>query len=241
MIRHPSMHPPLIPAPSLDSANATSAAAEVVTLSRLIDQIDAYLPQTQCTQCGYHGCRPYAEAIAHNQADINQCPPGAEATITALAHLLNRPILPLNPAHGQPQRHKWLAVIDEAACIGCTLCIQACPLDAIVGAARLMHTVIAEDCTGCGLCLPPCPVDCIRMTTVAGRSQAMSAADAQRARQRVQRRQARLAAQAPESPISQAQTAIMPLDATQTEASSNAMAALKQRALAAALAKARAR
>ena len=128
----------------------------------VVDQIDALLPQTQCGQCGYPGCRPYAEAIAGEQADINQCPPGGEAGIRALADLLGREPKPLNPENGE-EKPKTVAVIDEQTCIGCTLCIQACPVDAIVGAAKLMHTVIADECTGCDLCLPPCPVDCIEM------------------------------------------------------------------------------
>ncbi len=128
----------------------------------VVDQIDALLPQTQCAQCGFPGCRPYAEAIARGEADINQCPPGGEAGIRALADLLGRDPKPLNPENGEEQPRR-VAVIDEAACIGCTLCIQACPVDAIVGAAKLMHTVIEDECTGCDLCLPPCPVDCIDM------------------------------------------------------------------------------
>jgi electron transport complex protein RnfB len=125
-----------------------------------IDAIDAWLPQTQCTQCGYPRCRAYAEAIANGKADINQCPPGDKTTINGLARLSNSVGKPLNPAFG---RHKprQLMVIDEDLCIGCTLCIQACPVDAIVGAAKMMHTIIAEQCTGCELCIPPCPVDCI--------------------------------------------------------------------------------
>lgn len=124
------------------------------------DAIDALLPQTQCGQCGYPGCRPYAEAIASGEAGINQCPPGGDATVKALADLLGRPGGQVDRRYGLPKAPQ-LAVIDEARCIGCTLCIQACPVDAIVGAARYMHTVIAEECTGCELCLPPCPVDCI--------------------------------------------------------------------------------
>jgi electron transport complex protein RnfB len=126
------------------------------------DQIDQLLPQTQCGQCDFPGCRPYAEAIAAGQAEINQCPPGGEAGIRALADLLGREPLPLNADHGE-SRPKVVAVIDETACIGCTLCIQACPVDAILGASRQMHTVIETECTGCDLCLPPCPVDCIDM------------------------------------------------------------------------------
>ncbi len=133
--------------------------------SALADQIDSLLPQTQCTKCGYEGCRPYAEAIAAQRAEINQCPPGGHAGIEALARLLGRAPQPLNPANGAevPLR---VAIIDEALCIGCTLCIPACPVDAIVGAARRMHTVIASACTGCDLCVAPCPMDCIHMAPV---------------------------------------------------------------------------
>ena len=127
--------------------------------------IDALLPQTQCTQCGYDGCRPYAEAIAAGEADINQCPPGGDEGVERLAALLGREPKPLNPANGL-YRAPQVAVIDEATCIGCTKCIQACPVDAIVGASKLMHTVIADWCTGCELCIPPCPVDCIALEPV---------------------------------------------------------------------------
>jgi electron transport complex protein RnfB len=125
----------------------------------LADSIDAVLPQTQCRQCGYPGCRPYAEAIAAGRADINRCPPGGEATMRELAQITGFPVKPLDGVSRPPA----VAVIDEPLCIGCTLCIQACPVDAIVGAANLMHTVIAAECSGCELCLPVCPVDCIAM------------------------------------------------------------------------------
>lgn len=131
----------------------------------LADHIDSLLPQTQCGQCGYSGCRPYAAAMATGEADFNQCPPGGESTIRALADLLGREFKPLNPANGQ-ERPRTLAVIDETVCIGCTLCIKACPVDAILGANKQMHTVIAAECTGCELCLPPCPVDCIEMVSI---------------------------------------------------------------------------
>jgi electron transport complex protein RnfB len=128
----------------------------------LVARIDALLPQTQCTRCGYAGCRPYADAIADGAAEINQCPPGGSATILALAELLDRPALALNPVHGveTPPRVAW---IDEARCIGCARCLAPCPVDAIIGAPKYMHTVLAERCTGCELCLPPCPVDCIEL------------------------------------------------------------------------------
>ena len=131
----------------------------------LVEKIDALLPQTQCGQCTYPGCRPYAEAIARGDADINQCPPGGETTIIALADLLGRDPKPLNPEHGV-EKAKRVAIIDEKVCIGCTLCIQACPVDAILGAPKLMHTVIEDECTGCDLCVPPCPVDCIDMVEI---------------------------------------------------------------------------
>jgi electron transport complex protein RnfB len=128
----------------------------------VVKRIDALLPQTQCGQCGFAGCRPYAEAIARGAADINQCPPGGEPTIIALADLLDRDPKPLNPENGR-EKPPMVAVIDEDNCIGCTKCIQACPVDAIIGAAKQMHTVIESECTGCDLCLEPCPVDCIDM------------------------------------------------------------------------------
>jgi len=126
------------------------------------DDIDALLPQTQCTRCGYAGCRPYAEAIASGLAEINQCPPGGSATIEALAALLGRPARPLNPAYGV-EGAELVAQIDEEACIGCARCLPPCPVDAIVGASKQMHTVLLALCTGCELCVAPCPVDCIAM------------------------------------------------------------------------------
>src|SRR3954452_23910437 len=130
------------------------------------ERIDALRPQTQCTECGYDGCRPYAEAIARGDADIDQCPPGGDPGVARIALVLGREAKPLNPAFGG-YRAPQVAVIDEATCIGCTKCIQACPVDAIVGASKLMHTVIAAWCTGCELCIPPCPVDCIALVPVA--------------------------------------------------------------------------
>jgi len=128
----------------------------------LVDKINDCLPQTQCAQCDYPGCRPYAEAIAAGDANINQCPPGGDATIHALSELLGVEPLALNTDHGETKVPQ-VAFIDEAVCIGCTLCIPPCPVDAIVGSGKLMHTVIADDCTGCELCIAPCPVDCISL------------------------------------------------------------------------------
>jgi electron transport complex protein RnfB len=124
--------------------------------------VDALLPQTQCTRCGYQGCLPYAAAVVSGEADINQCPPGGEATIAQLAALMRRPAKPLNPANGI-EAPPTVAFIDEERCIGCTKCLPPCPVDAIVGASRRMHTVVQEICTGCELCIAPCPVDCISM------------------------------------------------------------------------------
>lgn len=130
----------------------------------LVDKIDAVLPQTQCGQCGYPGCKPYATAIAEGEADINRCPPGGEEGIHKLADLLG---MEFKPFGGETvPKPKSVAVIDESTCIGCTLCIQACPVDAIAGAAKQLHTVIASECTGCELCVPPCPVDCISMAAI---------------------------------------------------------------------------
>jgi electron transport complex protein RnfB len=126
------------------------------------DEIDALLPQTQCTRCGYDGCRPYSEAIANDDAAINQCPPGGTVTIAALANLLHRTRLPLNPDNGV-EGPVLVAVIDEALCIGCVKCLPPCPVDAIVGSRKQTHTVVAALCTGCELCIAPCPVDCISM------------------------------------------------------------------------------
>src|SRR5271163_1455175 len=126
------------------------------------DDIDALLPQTQCTRCGYTGCKPYADAIASGSAAINQCPPGGSATIATLATLLQREPLPLNPANGI-EGPTLVAQIDEEICIGCAKCLPPCPVDAIIGARKQMHTVVAELCTGCELCIAPCPVDCIKM------------------------------------------------------------------------------
>jgi len=170
--------------------DATAAPPLTADQVRLAEQLDAVLPQTQCTKCGFAGCRPYAEAIAAGEAEINQCPPGGAAGIAKLAQLAGRAMLRLNPASGSegPLR---VAVIDEALCIGCTLCIQACPVDAIVGAAKRMHTVIAALCTGCDLCVPPCPMDCIAMSPVEP-PRLWSDTDATAARARFEARKRRL-------------------------------------------------
>ncbi|HET7570424.1 MAG TPA: RnfABCDGE type electron transport complex subunit B [Gammaproteobacteria bacterium] len=149
--------------------------------------IDRLLPQTQCERCGYGGCRPYAEAVAAGDADINRCPPGGDAVIAALAELTGREAKPLDPECGGPLA-PTVAVIDEEICIGCTRCIQACPVDAIVGAAKLMHTVIAAECTGCELCLPPCPVDCIDIVPAQARIALVAEPDEPDAVEAVRRR-----------------------------------------------------
>jgi Na+-translocating ferredoxin:NAD+ oxidoreductase subunit B len=129
----------------------------------LADTLDSLLPQTQCTRCGYPACRPYAEAMAAGEAPVNRCPPGGAAGVARLASALGRDVLPLDPACGEERAVERVAQVVEADCIGCTKCIQACPVDAIVGAMNLMHTVLADECNGCELCVPACPVDCIVM------------------------------------------------------------------------------
>lgn len=159
--------------------------------------VDALLPQTQCTRCGYSGCRPYAEAIAADLAPINQCPPGGAATIAALAAHLGRPLLPLNPANGV-EGPLLVAQIDEEACIGCARCLPPCPVDAILGAQQQMHTVLLALCTGCELCVAPCPVDCIAMVPRASLPGAPPAPAATDNRTRFTAHNARLAARAHE-------------------------------------------
>jgi Na+-translocating ferredoxin:NAD+ oxidoreductase subunit B len=161
------------------------------------DDIDALLPQTQCTRCGYTGCRPYAEAIASGTAPINQCPPGGSATIDTLATLLHREALPLNPANGV-EGPPLVAQIDEDICIGCAKCLPPCPVDAIVGARKQMHTVVVELCTGCELCIAPCPVDCIKMVPRAGLVDAPPAPEPRLNRERFYAHNARLARQTDE-------------------------------------------
>jgi Na+-translocating ferredoxin:NAD+ oxidoreductase subunit B len=172
--------PAAVPAnPEIDTAASAARAP-----GSLADRLDAALPQTQCTRCGYPDCRAYAEAIAAGEAAINRCPPGGAEGIARLAAITGLPVQPLDPAHGH-EGPRQLAVIDEAWCIGCTLCIAACPVDCIVGAPKRMHTVVPVDCTGCELCVPACPVDCIALQPVTGTDtgwQAWSPEQAERAR-----------------------------------------------------------
>ena len=179
---------PLIP----DPISALYAAPQSATQA-LADRLEDALPQTQCTKCGYAACRPYAEAIAAGAAEINQCPPGGAEGVARLAALSGRPIIPINPVNGV-ERPRPVALIDAAICIGCTLCIQACPVDAIVGAAKQMHTVLPDLCTGCDLCVAPCPVDCIAMIAVTVETgwQAWTSQQADAARDRHDFRTARL-------------------------------------------------
>lgn len=149
--------------PADDALAASHGHAGTLALANRIEDL---LPQTQCTKCGFSGCRPYAEAIAAGAASYNQCPPGGMEGVARLAHLLGKPVIPLNPVNGI-ERPRPVARIDEARCIGCTLCIQACPVDAILGAAKQMHVILTSLCTGCDLCVAPCPVDCIEMIPLA--------------------------------------------------------------------------
>jgi len=152
---------------ALISGFLVSISPETKTQQNKTDEILSALPQTQCGKCNYSGCRPYAEAIIRGEADINQCPPGGKTTIKTIANLLGRQVKPLNPENGQ-EKETQLALIDETLCIGCVKCINACPVDAILGAAKQMHSVIVAECTGCELCVAPCPMDCISMQAVAG-------------------------------------------------------------------------
>jgi len=164
-------------------------------MSLLADRIDALLPQTQCQRCGYPACRPYAEAVAEGTAGINQCPPGGDEGIAALAELTGRPVAAMNPANGAPITQSFVAVIDEPVCIGCTKCIQVCPTDAILGASQRMHSVIAAECSGCELCIPACPVDCIAMVEAPQLSMPARAPQFRRRYEQRERRLARLAEQ----------------------------------------------
>lgn len=175
-------------------------------LTGLAARIDAALPQTQCTRCGYPDCAHYAQAVAKSEAGIDQCPPGGTQGIARLAALTGQAVRPLNPTHGA-EGPRTLALIDEDWCIGCTLCINACPTDAILGANKLMHTVIPAHCTGCELCIPVCPVDCIVLVNDSGSASgwaAWSPAQAEHARQRHIGRQQRLAQEEPEQELAPA-------------------------------------
>jgi Na+-translocating ferredoxin:NAD+ oxidoreductase subunit B len=162
-------------------------------VSQRVARLHAALPQTQCTRCGYPDCAAYAQAIADGEAQINQCPPGGAEGIARLAHITGRPVLPLNPDNGV-EAPRTVAVIDENWCIGCTLCLDACPTDAILGGNKRMHTVIERYCTGCELCVPVCPVDCIALENASGERtgwNAWSEAEAQQALARYEARKAR--------------------------------------------------
>ncbi len=212
--------------------NSIQTATPSPGVASLAQRIDALLPQTQCTRCGYPDCRSYAEAVAGGAAPLNQCPPGGAEGIRQLAALLGQPELPLNPEFGDegPRRAVY---IEEATCIGCTLCIQACPVDAIIGAPKRMHAVIEADCTGCELCLPVCPMDCIALEEASAGATgwaAWSPAQADAARTRHAARQARLARDAREED-----------DRLSAKAEAAAAEDPKRAAIAAALARARVR
>jgi Na+-translocating ferredoxin:NAD+ oxidoreductase subunit B len=189
----------------------------------LADRLDDLLPQTQCTKCGYPACRAYAEAMANGEAQHNQCPPGGTEGIARLASALGKTVIPLNPVNGI-ERERPVAVIDERACIGCTLCIQACPVDAIVGAAKQMHTIVPELCTGCDLCVAPCPVDCIAMVSVTpGKTgwDAWSSSAADAARERYHQRTARLIREKTENDARLAAKAAAKLREVESESAQN--------------------
>ncbi len=219
-----------------------SALTAPVASQDLAALIDAALPQTQCTRCGYPDCAGYARAVAQGEADINQCPPGGAAGVARLAAITGRPILPLSSAHGV-ESPRSIAVIDEAWCIGCTLCIKACPTDAILGANKRMHTVIAPHCTGCELCIPACPVDCIELRNASGDATgwaAWSPQQADHARSRYEARRERLAGSASLPADPQEVFAPVAEDEAATMPAAPSAAAGKQATLAAILARARA-
>lgn len=215
--------------------------------SPLADTLEQALPQTQCTKCGFAGCRPYAEAMARGEAAHNQCPPGGAEGVQRLARILNKPVIPLNPDNGV-ERPRAVAVIDETLCIGCTLCIQACPVDAIVGAPKQMHTILADWCTGCDLCVAPCPVDCIQMEDVTDERTgwaAWSQAQATVARERYEFRKVRLVREGQENEARLAAKAAAKLAAMNAESAlsseDQAAQARKKAIIEAAIARARAR
>ena len=216
-------------------------------MSTLADRILDALPQTQCTRCGYPDCKAYAQAIALEQAPINQCPPGGAEGVAVLARLTGKPVQPLNLEHGL-EGPMTVAVIDEAWCIGCTLCIKACPTDAILGSNKVMHTVIESVCTGCDLCLPACPVDCIEMVPISGDKTgwaAWSAELATQARVRYEARQIRLVKEEQEHAARQEAKAAMKLADLETHThvaeDPDKEMARKRAIIAAAMAKAKAR
>ena len=216
-------------------------------MSTLADRILDALPQTQCTRCGYPDCKAYAQAIALEQAPINQCPPGGAEGVAVLARLTGKPVQPLNLEHGL-EGPMTVAVIDEAWCIGCTLCIKACPTDAILGSNKVMHTVIESACTGCDLCLPVCPVDCIEMVPISGDKTgwaAWSAELATQARVRYESRQIRLVKEEQEHAARQEAKAAMKLADLETHThvaeDPDKEMARKRAIIAAAMAKAKAR
>lgn len=214
-------------------------------LVSLFEQLHAALPQTQCTRCGYPDCAAYAEAMAAGQADINQCPPGGAEGVARLAALTGRPLRALSPEHGS-EGPRQVAFIDEAWCIGCTLCLKACPTDAILGSNKQMHTVIEAECTGCELCIPVCPVDCIELENASGALTgwaAWSEAQAQQALQRYQQRQTRTAREQAENEARLRQEAEAKLQdiAAHSRLSDPAVLERKRALIEAALAKSRAR
>ncbi|CAG9263697.1 Rnf electron transport complex subunit B [Paraburkholderia unamae] len=185
------------------------ARPEVATVNdsrTLADRIEDLLPQTQCTKCGYDACRPYAEAVASGAANYNQCPPGGAEGVARLAQLLGKPVIAINPDNGI-ERARPVAFIDEQLCIGCTLCMQACPVDAIVGAPKQMHTIVKDQCTGCDLCVAPCPVDCIAMIPVTGEATGWDAWTQQQADEARVRHDRRLARQTAERNAAEARAA----------------------------------
>jgi Na+-translocating ferredoxin:NAD+ oxidoreductase subunit B len=210
-----------VPSPTPEPENLQAALAE---------RLNAALPQTQCTRCGYPDCQSYAQAMAAGQADINRCPPGGAEGIVRLAAIAGRKVSPLDPAHGV-EGPRALALIDEAWCIGCTLCIKACPVDSIVGASKAMHTVVNDWCTGCELCVPVCPVDCISMVPVTGALtgwQAWSATKADDSRERYAKHRLRVVREArenDESLAAKAQAKLADLAAHSSLADPTALAA----------------